>query len=179
MPVVTAKGAKPAKASAAKSAVKKAAAKKVVTRKPAAKASVKKSGTKSVTKLRVESGVTAKGGKPAVSAKGAKPVVPVVQRARPVAQPRAATIPIAPERARASEKPTAQTNVQQPTKAHAPVAEVAAADPFDVQPDATFDPTPDTNVPMRGQTSFQHNVQSERVAAQKGQRARMNNRRKI
>jgi hypothetical protein len=45
------------------------------------------------------------------------------------------------------------------------------------QPAATFDPTPDTVVPPRGQTSF-HGAQSERAAAAKGQRARQNQRRK-
>ncbi|MEO8067606.1 MAG: hypothetical protein ABI599_07940 [Flavobacteriales bacterium] len=46
------------------------------------------------------------------------------------------------------------------------------------QPAAAFDPTPDTKVPLRGHTSFPHNVQSERVAAMKGNRARLGTHRK-
>jgi len=133
-------------------------AKKVVDRKPVTKAVVTKKAVarKPVTKV-------------AVTKKAVKP-------ARPVAKRTAVKTPSAPVRLRAVEKPTG--HAQQQPVAQTPVAETAAVDPFEAQPDATFDPTPDTNVPLRGHTSFQHNAQSERVAALKGQRARMSNRRK-
>lgn len=41
------------------------------------------------------------------------------------------------------------------------------------QPEATYDPTPDTYVPPRGQTALDRNVQSERVAGMRRSRARM------
>ncbi len=49
---------------------------------------------------------------------------------------------------------------------------------INVRPEATFDPTPDTKVPPRGHTSFDRESQTERVAANKGKRARMGNHRK-
>lgn len=45
------------------------------------------------------------------------------------------------------------------------------------RPMPTFDPTPDTNVPMRGHTSF-HGAQTARVAAHKADRARLGRHRK-
>ena len=132
----------------------------------------------------VKSAVAKPATKKAVAKKATarKPVTKVaatkkaVKPARPVAKPKAVVTPSAPLSARASEKPTG--HAQQQSEARTPVAEIAAVDPFEAQPDATFDPTPDTNVPMRGHTSFPHNAQSERVAALKGQRARMSHRRK-
>jgi hypothetical protein len=44
------------------------------------------------------------------------------------------------------------------------------------RPDARFDPTPDTKVPLPGHTSFDNGAQTERVAANKGKRARTVNR---
>lgn len=41
------------------------------------------------------------------------------------------------------------------------------------QPGATYDPTPDTYVPPRGHTALERNVQSERVAGMRRDRARM------
>ena len=49
--------------------------------------------------------------------------------------------------------------------------------PMAERPAPAFDPTPDTNVPMRGQTSF-HGAQTARVAANKGNRARIGSHRK-
>lgn len=52
------------------------------------------------------------------------------------------------------------------------------AQPTVLRPGATFDPTPDTNVPPRGHTAFDRNTQTERVAANKASRARIGSRRK-
>ncbi|MFZ1688289.1 MAG: hypothetical protein WAU70_12740 [Flavobacteriales bacterium] len=49
--------------------------------------------------------------------------------------------------------------------------------PMAERPAPTFDPTPDTNVPMRGHTAF-HGAQTARVAANKGNRARIGSHRK-
>lgn len=49
--------------------------------------------------------------------------------------------------------------------------------PMAEYPTPAFDPTPDTNVPMRGQTSF-HGAQTARVAANKSNRARIGSHRK-
>jgi hypothetical protein len=42
-------------------------------------------------------------------------------------------------------------------------------------PEASFDPTPDTNLPLPGHTSFDRDAQTARVAADKGKRIRQRN----
>jgi len=85
----------------------------------------------------------------------------------------------APNERAAAKQPQAELREQRARPQNEqPQAEHETHMPEQQRPDATYDPTPDTNVPMRGQTSFQHNAQSERAAALKGQRARIGNRRK-
>ena len=88
--------------------------------------------------------------------------------ALPIARPAVRVRAQAKLREQKTAKPTAQE--QMDAEAHTEQ---------DVRlPAAAFDPTPDTHVPLRGHTSFQHNAQSERAAALKGQRARIGSRRK-
>ena len=167
-----------------KSAARSPAKKKVSVRgaapkatKTSAKATGKKAAVRSVRPV-------AKSKRPARPlAKATKPTKPLtVRKATPdkkarLMEPRTA-LPI--ERPAAGDRPKAKLREHGPAKPSArPLTDAEAHTAPDVQlPAATFDPTPDTNVPLRGQTSFQHNAQSERAAALKGQRARMGNRRK-
>ncbi|MBK9175258.1 MAG: hypothetical protein IPM46_02745 [Flavobacteriales bacterium] len=183
----------------------KKAAKKSASRKTAAKPPAKKKGaTRSAASKPTGKGAraNAKDKKPArKQAKAVKPTKPAsTRKAAPTKKAKSAQRRAAPPARKAapakkamtrttliSDRPGKGTQPQARTRGkaapdttNAPQAEQheAPTQP-DVQlPAATYDPTPDTKVPPRGHTSFDHNAQSERAAALKGQRARIGHRRK-
>lgn len=159
---------------------KKKAAKKTDTRKSVAKVPAKKTG--------------AKVGQPVAQKKKAARKAAAVTKAKQPARRTATPAPRKtapakkvmkpmPRSAASRERPAAaaqlQTRLRKQQVPQQPQAEHEVhTSPDPQRPDATYDPTPDTNVPLRGHTSFQHNAQSERAAAMKGQRARIGVRRK-
>lgn len=165
---------------AKKTATRKSASKRTTAKKVAKKAAVKKSITKKST---TKKSAPRKVAKKAVARKtAAKKVARKVAPRKRVSAKRSAEIPArkaapakkvsarkeAPQRHQALYAKEVETmDHQQKAPApkqdhHMPEAEL---------PKATFDPTPDTYVPPRGQTS-PHHYQSERAAALQRQRAR-------
>lgn len=147
-------------------------AKKTAVRKPTKKAAVSRTAKKTASKKTAKRAlqVVKRATKPVAKAKAAP------RRKTSAARPKAtATPPVKVERSKA---PRA-TNIP-----FEPRFEIVPGSPDTVpaqptpRPSPTFDPTPDTNVPPRGQTAFDRNAQSERVAANKASRARIGSRRK-
>lgn len=152
--------AQPTKKAAPKKPVKKAAVKKTVAKakspaKAAKKVVAKTSAKKAASKPK--SVVTKKvATKKKTAAKAAVKGSAKAGKAKPAAAAVKRNVPRA-------------GNPALPKPPHAPGAK---------SPDATFDPTPDTHVPMPGQTaSYGRRAQTERAAAAKGKRARKNTRR--
>ncbi len=149
---------------------KKKAAKKSATRKPVAK---KKTAVRAAAKADGRK-VPAKATKPMRDTAAKKPARPAAPAKRTRTEPR----PFTQRTAKPEPKPLLREKPA-PSFPSLPGAERPVyAPPSPERPVASYDPTPDTTLHQRGQTSIPHNAQSERAAALKGQRARIGGRRK-
>lgn len=162
-------------------------AKKTAVRKPTKKAAVRRTAKKALPKAtsskargkmteRTATKPAPKAGKRARTTRAIATAAPAPRRKTSAARPKATATPQVKVQRNKAPRPA---NIPfEPRFEVVPGSPDIVPAPPSPRPSPTFDPTPDTNVPPRGQTAFDRNAQSERVAANKASRARIGSRRK-